>query len=168
MCQCEGCSCSQPVSPIDQLVAAAVKIEKAGRSFYSNLAIKEYNEKIKDVLISLARDEENHVEAFARLGEALKNDEEFAARCGTADYSEYLDAIIKAHVFYRPLTDDDDYVITSARDTLEMALRFERDSIIFFQELRSAMGKEGRELLDMLIDQEKMHIRKISHQFDRV
>lgn len=168
MCQCEGCSCSQPVSPIDQIVESAVKIEKAGRSFYSNLAIKEYNEKIKDVLISLARDEEKHIDAFTRLGEALKNDEKFVAQCGTPDFSEYLNAIIKAHVFYQPLTDDDDYVIKSARETLEMALRFERDSIIFFQELRSAMGKEGGDVLDMLIDQEKMHIRKISHQFDMV
>lgn len=72
MCQCEGCSCGQQVSPVDQIVEAGIKIEKAGLGFYSRPALEDYNEKIRDVLISLARDEARHVEEFAGLGEALK------------------------------------------------------------------------------------------------
>lgn len=85
MCQRECCSCGQQVSPVEQIVEGAVKIEKAGRGFYSRLAIEEYN------------------------------------------------------VFYEFYTDDGEYVIKSARETLEMALRFERESIksiLVFQEMR--------------------------------
>lgn len=171
-CNC-NCNCknnaTQNAKKMDAkgIIDMAVQIEKAGQKFYSTLAIFEYNDKIKDLLISLAEEESKHVEVFESLGKILKDDLA-DGKPGSDDYLEYLDSIAKAHMFFNMDIEDADYKVDTARETLELALKFERDSIMVFQEMKEVVGKAGKEVLDKLIDQERGHVRKLAHSFDLV
>lgn len=171
-CNC-NCNCGNNASSgskktnAEAIIDLAVRIEKAGQKFYSTLAIFEYNDKIKDLLISLAEDESKHIEAFENLGKVLKNDLA-SDESGREDYFEYLDTIARAHMFFDMDIEDADYKVDTARETLELALKFERDSIMVFQEMKEVVGKIGKEVLDKLIDQERRHVLKLSHSFDKI
>lgn len=152
---------------VEGIIDMAVQIEKAGQKFYSTLAIFEYNEKIKDLLISLAEEESKHIEVFENLGKTLKGDLA-NAESYSADYLEYLDCIAKTHLLFNIDIEDADFKVDTARETLELALKFERDSITVFQEMKEVVGKVGKEALNKLIDQERGHVRKLAHSFDKV
>ena len=75
--------------------------------------------------------------------------------------------MIKAHIFFNQDPDNLER-IESVREALEMAIRFERDSILVFNELMSLVGNKGKEALQNLIFQEQVHIRTLAHSFDQV
>jgi rubrerythrin len=45
---------------------------------------------------------------------------------------------------------------------LRLALRFEREALLFFHEMRTAVSTEAVRILDALIDQERGHVRKLN------
>lgn len=150
----------------ESVIDMAVKIERAGQKFYSALAIFEYNEKIKDLLVFLAEEESRHVEAFESLKKAMKDD--LAAEPVSEEYLQYLECLAGTHMFLNMDIEDADYKVDTARATLELALKFERDSIAVFHEMKEVVGKAGKEALDKLIAQERGHIRTLAHHFDKV
>lgn len=168
-CQC-SCACSAASAGgklnAESIVDLAVKIERSGQKFYSTLAIFEYNDKIKDLLVFLAEEEARHVEAFENLKKALKDD--LAAEPVNEEYLQYLECLARTHMFFNIDIEDADYKVDTARATLELALKFERDSIAVFHEMKEAVGKAGKEALDKLIAQERGHIRTLAHHFDKV
>ena len=159
-----ACGLDKQGFSVSDIIEVAVKIEQAGKKFYSSLAIQEVNEPVRDLFIHLANEEENHVKSFEYLTYVLKD--EGLSTC-SADYLEYLDAVIKAHIFFNQDPDNLER-IESVREALEMAIRFERDSILVFNELMSLVGKKGKEALQNLIFQEQVHIRTLAHSFDKV
>lgn len=170
-----GCQCccghntgEKAASPnVEGIIDMAVQIEKSGQKFYSALAIFEYNEKIKDLLVSLAEEEAKHIEVFENLGKVLKNDM-LDADSYSEDYLDYLNCIARTHLLFNIDIEDADFKVDTARETLELALKFERDSITVFQEMLEVVGKTGKEVLKKLIEQERGHVRKLAHSFDRV
>jgi rubrerythrin len=157
-CQC-GCQ--------NNATHKAERIEKAGQKFYSTLAIYEYNEKIKDLLIFLAGEEAKHVKVFENLSNILKNDL-LDADSYSNDYLDYLNCIARTHLLFNIDIEDADFKVDTARETLELALKFERDSITVFQEMLEVVGKNGKEVLKKLIEQEREHVLKLAHSFDMV
>lgn len=152
---------------VENIIDMAVQIEKAGQKFYSTLAISECNKKIKDLLVFLADEEAKHIEAFEDLSKTLKNDL-LDADSYSEDYLYYLNCIGRTHLLFNIDIKDAAYKVGTARETLELALKFERDSITVFQEMMEVVGKSGKEVLKKLIEQERGHFLTLAHSFDRV
>jgi rubrerythrin len=55
--------------------------------------------------------------------------------------------------------------IKTDHDILHFAINFEKDSIVIFQEFKNAANKEGAEILEKLIHEERNHIKLISAFF---
>lgn len=148
----------------DMVIDYAVKIEQAGRKFYSNLAIREYNADIKDLLVYLAGEEIKHADTFEAMRTALKENE---PNCGD-EPKEVLEAIMNAHLFIQTDVEDAEYKIDDSFKTLLWAIQFERDSIMVFQEMKEVVGDSGKELLSKLINEEREHIKKLARYFHKV
>ncbi|ACV62422.1 Rubrerythrin [Desulfofarcimen acetoxidans DSM 771] len=167
-CGCQNNATHKAERPsVETIIDMAVRIEKAGQKFYSTLAIYEYNEKIKDLLIFLAGEEAKHVKVFENLSNILKNDL-LDADSYSNDYLDYLNCIARTHLLFNIDIEDADFKVDTARETLELALKFERDSITVFQEMLEVVGKNGKEVLKKLIEQEREHVLKLAHSFDMV
>lgn len=81
------------------------------------------------------------------------------------EYGDYVKSLVNSHIFNMSKVKDLVKEIKSDKDILRFALSFEKDSIVIFQEFKNAANKQGAELLEKLINEEKEHIKKINELF---
>jgi len=145
----------------EEIIDLAVKIEKAGKTFYEKALNKVDDADAKVMFSYLAREEEKHIAAFEKLGAKLAK-EVVPNESYVGEYGDYLKSIIDTHVFNQNNVDDLVKDIKTFREALAIAFRFEKDSIIIFQEFLSSVDSTGKEIIGELIAEEKEHIKKIS------
>ena len=78
--------------------------------------------------------------------------------------TEYLDSLIESHIFNQSDIEDMFNMfnkISDVKDALDIALRFEKDSIIIFQSFLTVVGEKGKDVINQLIDEERGHIKKL-------
>jgi len=144
-----------------EIIRLAVQIEKAGKLFYEKAAAGVDHADVRDVLNYLATEEEKHVSDFQALGKGLEEDVVYNESY-PGEYGDYLKSLIDTHIFNENNVDDLVRGIKAPREALAIAFRFEKDSIVIFQEFRHVVDKNGKAMIDALIEQEKEHIRKIA------
>lgn len=144
-----------------EMIKLAVEIEIAGKLFYEKASQKVDDSEIKDLLVYLGGEETKHISDFRKLGESLPNDM-LINESYVGEYGDYLKSIIDSHVFNQSNVDALVSGIMAPREALAIALRFEKDSIVIFQEFRNVVNDSGKGIVDELINQEKGHIRKLA------
>ena len=147
----------------EEIIKLSTDIEKSGYNFYSTLAAKVENAKAKVAFQFLADEEGQHIKDFEALGVDLAKefvvDEKYSG-----EYKEYLDSLIESHIFNQSDIEDMFNMfnkISDVKDALDIALRFEKDSIIIFQSFLTVVGEKGKDVISRLIDEELGHIKKL-------
>ncbi|HBV97490.1 MAG: rubrerythrin [Peptococcaceae bacterium BICA1-7] len=141
----------------EEIINLATEIEKAGKSFYEAAAQKVDIPEVSALFKALGNEEEKHIEDFQSLKKHL--DGSFTPEESyPGEYRDYLKAIIDNHVFNIKNVDEFAMGAVVAREALAVALRFEKDSIMIFQEFMKVVDEPGRIIVQKLIDQEKEHI----------
>ena len=144
---------------VKEILEFAVYIEQRGYEFYVG-AMKKFSEaRITELFQYLADEEFKHEEFFKKLLE-----QSGGVRGGSRDpeYQAYLREFCKAHALA-------DREATAARlakasgleEVLDMAMGFEKDSIIFFSELKEIYEKGHSAAVDKIVSEEMGHLRKI-------
>ncbi|MDH5695024.1 MAG: ferritin family protein [Dehalococcoidia bacterium] len=144
-----------------ELINIAIGIEGRGIAFYDIMARSTENAVARDLFQYLADMERQHIQIFqGMLGEADK----FQPRETYAgEYAPYLQALVESAVF----TDD---LVTSEMATkaasdieaLELAIDAEKDSILFYYEMRDIMPLPVQPTVNKIIAEEKSHLRQLS------
>ncbi len=143
------------------LINIAIDIERRGIMFYDIMAKSTDNEDARAVFEGLVEMERQHIKIFEdMLDEADKHPPQEAS---TRGYSEYLQVVLDDAVF----TDD---MITSEMATqadsdikaLELGMRAEKDSILFYYEMRDSLPRRTVPMLDRIIAEEKSHLQQLS------
>ena len=149
------------VSSGDELVNIAIDIERRGITFYDVMAKSTDNEIARAVFEELVVMEREHLDAFEEmLAEITTQPSE---EVESSEYPGYLQALIDEAVF----TDD---LITSEMATqadsdlkaLELAISAEKDSILFYYEMRDNVPQRITSLINRIIAEEKTHLRQLS------
>jgi rubrerythrin len=144
-----------------ELINIAIGIERRGITFYDIMARSTDNEIARDVFQSLADMEREHIQIFqGMLDEADKYQPSEAL---TEEYAGYLQALIDSAVF----TDD---AITSEMATqadsdvqaLELGINAEKDSILFYYQMRDIMPASALPMINRIIAEEKSHLRQLN------
>lgn len=150
----------------EEIVKLAVEIEKSGKIFYEKALAKVDDHDAKTTFINLAEEEAAHISDFQKLGAALKGsitpEESYPG-----EYGDYLKSIIDSHVFNQNNVADLVKDIKTFREALAIAFRFEKDSIMIFQEFSKVVDENGKKIVDELIRQEKEHIKKLTQLYRR-
>ncbi|MCG8403247.1 MAG: ferritin family protein [Firmicutes bacterium] len=145
----------------EEIVTLAVEIEKQGRKFYEIAAAKVTDPEVKSIFEFLAGEESRHINDFESLGAKLSRgftpNESYIG-----EYGDYIKALINNHIFNHDNIEKLLPNISVAREALAVAFRFEKDSIMIFQELYNVVDDSGKEIIAKLIEQEKQHIRKLA------
>jgi rubrerythrin len=79
------------------------------------------------------------------------------------EFQAYTDALVQNHFFTNP----ENALNTAAqaeneRQALKAALGFEKETLLFFHELRNAVRGPGQQTMDQIINEEKQHVRRLA------
>jgi len=145
-----------------EIIEVAIQIERNGSTFYRSLAESLEQKDIKDLFTHLADEEEEHIKSFQALYDSFKeykpnnSDEE--------EYYAYIKSLSDRNVFTKKEGIDEIIKkIKGKEDALNMAMGFEKDSIIFFTEIHDLVKRTDKIAIDALIRQEREHLKKLIH-----
>jgi len=144
-----------------ELVNIAIGIEKSGLAFYQSLVKKEKDVMARGAYKYLAEMEEKHIKTFQSMLDAVG--EYKPPEMYTEEYDLYLKALVDSAVF------TDDKVAremaekaASSAEAIQIALGAEKDSILYYSEMRNLVRERDREVVDRIIEEEKSHLRQLS------
>jgi len=144
-----------------EIFEMAEQIERNGVKFYRKAAQSITDQKVHQMLLSLADMEAEHEETFAGMRKQL-SDEERESRVFDPEneMALYLQAMANGHVF--DLKKDPSEQLTgteTVEDILKFAIEAEKDSIVFYLGLKDFVpAKAGKHKVEAIIKEEMGHI----------
>jgi rubrerythrin len=144
-----------------ELINIAIGIERRGIVFYDIMAKSTKNDAAREVFHYLADMEREHIQTFqGMLGEADKY-QPLPDQAG--EYTAYLQALVDSAVFSDDLvTSEMATRAESDTEALELAIRAEKDSILFYYQMRDIMPQRAQPTVNKIIAEEKSHLRQLS------
>ncbi len=139
----------------------ALQIERNGEVFYRTAARRIGEAGVQAVLEDLAVQEQRHYKAFQKLADRVGEPPSLSAP-EWEEYDTYVQTALENALFAGP---DKALAVAeglqSAEEALRMALGFEKDTLLFFYDLREMMAEAERGVVDEIIREEKAHVRRI-------
>lgn len=153
----------------DEIFEMAEQIERNGISFYRKAANGTDSPSTRELLMRLAAWEGEHLKFFSRLRAALTEQERRKKFPDPENQeSDYLRAWADHHVF--DLRTDPAEKITGKErieDILEMAIRLEKDSIVFYLGMKDVVPQRlGRDKVQEIIREEMRHVDVLSREIE--
>lgn len=148
-----------------EVIDIAKQLEECGLAFYTEALKRVTNPTTRDVFNVLRADEDRHRGTFERLlGEA----------CGFVEWREntqYLEDLASfGHERVFPSVESVPELVaglTSDREAVRLALKFERQTIEFLTSLRALVVEDAQSVLDSLIGEEHAHVVKLTMLLSR-
>ena len=144
-----------------ELVNIAIGIERRGIAFYDIMTRSTKNAEARDAFQHLADMERDHIQIFqGMLGETDKSQppETYAG-----EYAAYLQALIDSAVFNDDMATSE--MATKANsdiEAIELGISAEKDSILFYYEMKDLMPQRSQPAVTRIIAEEKSHLRQLS------
>lgn len=148
----------------------AAGIEKNGVAFYEKAQEAIDDPDVKSLFKALAGDGSEHKRRFEEIKAELP--EEFRRPTVSDPDNEldmYIGMLADQHVFSSDKNIAQELAsVKTVSDALHMALRFEKDSVIFYLSLQEATC-EGRahDLISLLIKEKQNHVKRLSIQMKK-
>ncbi len=144
-----------------ELINIAISIERRGIAFYDIMTMSTENAASHEVFQYLANKEREHIQIFQ--GMLAEADKYQIPETYAQEYASYLQALVDSAVF------TDDMVISemathtdSDIEALELAIGAEKDSILFYYEMKEMMPQRAQPTVNKIITEEKSHLRQLS------
>ncbi len=138
----------------NDVIAAAVEIERRGHKFYKNVAAKSTGAQAKEFFEYMAGEELKHEKIFSlmlgRIGGV-----DLPADADDAEYLEYVKASLDTHLLFVQENPD-------LSEPYGLAIQFEKDTIFYFMAMLSLVPESEKKYVKDCIDEEKKHILLLS------
>ncbi|TAK31343.1 MAG: rubrerythrin [Chloroflexota bacterium] len=154
----------------DEVFEMALQIERNGAAFYRRAAEIVTDRKSRDLLLALARKEDEHEATFVAMRAKLSGPEtEPPVYDPEGEAALYLQALANREVFD---VGTDPATSLTGRETLQeilcAAIGREKDSIVFYTGLKELVPERlGQGRMDAIIKEEMSHIRILSQEMAR-
>jgi rubrerythrin len=155
----------------DEILAMAEQIERNGAAFYRRAAEATRDPGTRTRLAELAEWELGHEKLFTEMRQGLTPAERTELSFDPdGDAVHYLRVMADRHVFN---VNKDPAALLSGKETtpqmLDIALGFERDTILFFQAMEGAVPPSvGKDKVQRLIQEEITHVAFLSREKERL
>jgi len=144
---------------VSEVIDFAVTIERHGYEFYTEAKKKFADPQFQSLFGFLANEEVKHGRTFKELAQDLRNYTPRESYEG--EYEAYTREFLKSHsLANREVLQEKLAALKTIEDAIEMALHFERDSIVFFSALKRYVG-DRKEKVEEIVQEEVNHIVKI-------
>lgn len=151
-----------PIFQAADVVEMALELEKSGEVFYRAVAKKVKSAQIQELFEDLADQEVQHYAAFQKLSKTVW-DKPLMLPDEWDQYLMYLQATIQS-VFFEgedkalALAEQ----VTDEKEALRMAVGFEKETLLFFYDLRDMVSEGDRTILMRIVNEEKSHLRRLA------
>jgi len=139
----------------------ALEIEKNGEVFYNEVA-KSADPEVKALFEDLAAQERGHYQVFQKMLKEVKPEPDLS-NIEYDEYQAYLQVALAEALFAG--TDKSLTLARQARDretALRAAMGFEKDTLLFFYDLREMVSERERGAVSDIILEEKAHLRRLA------
>jgi rubrerythrin len=146
-----------------EVIEMAVQTEKGGKLYYETVAAASKDEKLKGIFLMLADAEKHHIAVFDAIGKTIPARPE-GLPYNWDDAVLYLKAITDSRYFLGA----PDKALALARtaattaEALQHAIGFEKETLLFYLEIREMVKADSRAAVEKLIAEEKGHIRQLT------
>jgi rubrerythrin len=143
-----------------EIVELGIQVERNGKDFYDAMALKSQSPKVKKVFQYLSGEEARHIGIFEKIlerADRYEPPENYAQ-----DYLAYMNALASEYVFTQK--DKGAQIakgITGDREAADMGIKFEKDSIIFYEGMKRFIPAEELKIVEALIAQEQLHLKQL-------
>ncbi len=139
----------------------AVEIENNGEAFYNAVAAKSTEPEVKALFEDLAIQEQKHCQTFRKMLEETPGRD--LSTFDHDEYQAYLQAALSNALFAGP---EKGLTLAKRAQDRETALRaaigFEKDTLLFFYDVRELMREAQRKAVSAIILEEKAHLRRLA------
>lgn len=144
-----------------EVVEIGIQIEKNGKDFYDGVTRLSKNPKAREIFTFLAAEEEKHIKTFENLLSQVKRYEPSEAYPG--EYFSYLKALSEGYVFTKVNKGAEiAKKIKDEGEAIASGIGFEKDSILFYHEMKRFVLGGEQKVMDKLIEEEQEHLRKLT------
>ena len=145
----------------NELVEIGIQIEKNGKDFYNILANQSKNQAAIGIFEFLAAEEEKHILVFQKLLDSIEDYVPPDSYPGES--MAYMSALAGEYVFTQNNKGQEvAKKIKSDLQAVEMAIGFEKDSIIFYEGIKQFLPEHDLKMVEILIAQEKGHLLQLT------
>jgi len=143
-----------------EIIQIALRVEENGHTFYTEGAKKiTDNENVKTLFLDLAKKEIKHIQVFKKLDEHFQEESPTIDMNGT---DEYMQHVADSHIFQKKDSGNEmASQIISAKQALEIAFKFENESVEFYTQMLSRVHAKSKPLIEMIIVEEEQHAAEI-------
>lgn len=145
-----------------QALEMAMRIELNGEAFYRAASEKSNDAELKELFEDLAFQERGHYRAFQRMAREVEPAPELPGQ-EAEDYQAFLEVALDQAVFGGQ--DKALRIAERAEDrdaALRAAMGLEKDTMLFYYDLREMVGESDRETISDIIREEKQHLRRLA------
>ena len=145
----------------EELIKIAIDIERRGTAFYDIMSKSTENATARIAFQYLADMERGHVQIFENM--LGKVDKHQPSENNAEEKAAYLQALFDSAAFTDEMVESE--MATQANsdiEALELAIAAEKDSILFYYELRDIMPKRVHTTVNRIIAEEKLHLRQLT------
>jgi rubrerythrin len=144
------------------IIEMAMELEKSGEMFYDAVAKKVPSPEVRALFEEMAEQEKYHYEAFEKMSGTVW-DRSTTPEEEWDQYLMYLQATIQSAFF-----EGSDKALSLAeqvdneQQALQMALGFEKETMLFFFDLREKVSNADKPVVERIIDEERSHMRRLA------
>lgn len=140
----------------------AMGMEANGEAFYRAVSEKTDDEELKGLFEELASQERGHYKAFERMAQGVEPAPQIAEQAA-GDYEAYVEVALDQAVFHG---EDKAVRLAERADDRETALRaamgLEKDTMLFYYDLREMVDASDREIISDIIREERRHLARLA------
>ena len=151
------------VFTVAEMLDIAVGIERNGVSYYESLAQLTPDTELKAVYTGLASMERHHIDVFQGLRAAASGAGAIVPSESEEEYATYLQALVDSSVFTSDkVAREMAQKASGPAEALQLAIGAEKDSILFYTEMRDLVSQRDRDAVDKIVREERKHVRELS------
>jgi rubrerythrin len=145
-----------------EAIEMAMGIEKNGEAFYNAVAAKSSDPDVRALFKDLALQEQGHYKVFKNMLKDVTPAPNLPADIYD-EYQVYVQAALDNALFAGP--DKALALAEQAKDketAVRAALGFEKDTLLFFYDVRDMVSEKDQEAISGIIREEKRHVRRLA------
>ncbi|MGD2142905.1 MAG: ferritin family protein [Anaerolineae bacterium] len=145
-----------------QALEMAMRVEENGEAYYKAAAQQSDDPGVEELFRDLAGRERAHYRTFKSLAERVQPGPELPDEL-YGDYQAYLEAALDQALFSGPEKALRRAEQAEGREAvLQAAMGFEKDTMLFYYDLREMVSESDRETISVIIREEKQHLRRLA------